>query len=55
MDISDITLVVMSSILVLGSSAVIVYVNCRCKRDAPAPAPANENEPQLVETVVAWK
>lgn len=46
MEISDITLVVMSSILVLGSSAVIVYVNCRCRR-AP--------EPQPVETVIAWK
>ena len=53
MDISDITLVVMSSILVLGSSAVILYVNCRCKRDVPQPAPATE--PELVETVVAWK
>jgi hypothetical protein len=32
MEISDITLVVMGSMLVLGSSAVIIYVNCRCKK-----------------------
>jgi hypothetical protein len=46
MEISDITLVVMGSMLVLGSSAVIIYVNCRCKKP---------QQVQAVETVIAWK
>jgi hypothetical protein len=50
MEISDITLVVMGSMLVLGSSAVIIYVNCRCKRRSP-----ETPEIQAVETVIAWK
>jgi len=49
MEISDIALLTMSSVLVLGSSAVIVYINCWCKKKVPEP------EVQAVETVIAWK
>ena len=48
MEISDITLVAMSSVLVLGSSALIIYVNLyRCRRP--------QAQVQAVETVIAWK
>jgi hypothetical protein len=48
MEISDISLVVMGSILVLGSSAVILYVNCRCRKPETQPV-------ETVQTIVAWK
>jgi hypothetical protein len=56
MDISDITLVVMSSILFLGSAVVIVYVNCPCRRKAPQVETAETAETvEVVQTIIAWK
>jgi len=55
MDISDITLVAMSSVIVLGSSALIIYVNCRrCKRETPQPVETVDTV-ETVETIIAWK
>lgn len=51
MEITDITLVAISSFIVLGSAIVIAVTNYRrCKREPVQPV-----QPETVETVIAWK
>ena len=49
MEITDATLIAMSSVLIVGSSIVILVVNYRrCKKQPPV-------QPEAVETVMTWK
>ena len=43
MEISDITLVVMSSLVVITSLSTIIAVNCRRRQELPTSANANAN------------
>ena len=51
MEITDITLIAISSLVVLGSAIVIAVTNYRrCNRQPVQPV-----QPGSVETVIAWK
>jgi len=61
MEISDITLVVMSSLVVITSLSTIIAVNCRRRQELPtANANANANTTQVIAPTpitnpVIWK
>jgi len=48
MELTDATLIALSSVLIAGSSALIIYVNLyRCRRP--------QAQVETVQTIVAWK
>ena len=65
MEISDITLVVMSSLVVITSLSTIIAVNCRRRQELPTsananakPAAANTTQviaPNAITNPVIWK